>query len=231
MSLRTRSDWKVCSLGSYLLYEYLYLYASLRITIVGIDHDLLVKHTVKEDIILMNNGCVCCTVRKDLIVAFRQLFEKDAFAKLDWIVIETTGIANPAPLIQSLYMDLQCSAHMRLDSIVTVADCKHIPMHIHEHNSGNSDVKGAHGGISEAIQQLIFADIILLNKTDLVAGPEAVKQIISSCILPYNSTAEIYPCTNSDVPLDKILNRKAFDPLKNKAVLEAIDKGNVLLSY
>eukprot|EP01032_Pedospumella_encystans_P011147 gene11147-12985_t len=96
----------------------------------GIDHELLMQHTAKEEIILMNNGCVCCTVRKDLLTTFHRLFAHEAFAQLDWIVIETTGMADPAPLIQSLYMDADCQARIRLDSVLTVVDCKHLPLHL-----------------------------------------------------------------------------------------------------
>jgi G3E family GTPase len=98
----------------------------------GIDHELLLQQTQKENIILMNNGCVCCTVRGDLITTFHELFKSDSFSKIDWIVIETTGLADPAPVIQSLYMDKQCSKCMRLDGVITVVDSKHVKGHIGE---------------------------------------------------------------------------------------------------
>lgn len=96
----------------------------------GIDHELLLKQTGKEQIILLNNGCVCCTVRSDLITTFHSLFQQDVFSNLDWIIIETTGLADPAPVIQSLYMDKECNLRMRLDSVITVVDAKHIQNHI-----------------------------------------------------------------------------------------------------
>jgi molybdopterin-guanine dinucleotide biosynthesis protein len=96
----------------------------------GIDHELLLQHAAKEEIILMNNGCICCTVRKDLISTFHKMFMDTSFSTLDWILIETTGLADPAPLIQSLYMDKECSRHLRLDSVLTVVDAKHLPLHL-----------------------------------------------------------------------------------------------------
>lgn len=98
----------------------------------GIDHELLLQQTQKENIILMNNGCVCCTVRGDLIATFHELFKSDSLSKIDWIVIETTGLADPAPVIQSLYMDMECAKCMRLDGVLTVVDCKHVLGHIGE---------------------------------------------------------------------------------------------------
>jgi len=80
----------------------------------GIDHELLVQQTSKEEVILLSNGCVCCSVRKDILTTFQGLFKNEAFSRLDWIIIETTGLANPAPLIQTLYMDPDCKKHMRL---------------------------------------------------------------------------------------------------------------------
>ena len=85
----------------------------------GIDHELLVQQTEKEEVILLNNGCVCCSVRKDILTTFQGLFKNEAFSRLDWVIIETTGLANPAPLIQTLYMDNDCKQHLRLDSVLT----------------------------------------------------------------------------------------------------------------
>jgi molybdopterin-guanine dinucleotide biosynthesis protein len=96
----------------------------------GIDHDLLLKQTGPEQIILLNNGCVCCTVRNDLITTFHHLFQKDLLSQLDWIIVETTGLADPAPVIQSLFMDRECNLRMRLDSVITVVDAYHILNHI-----------------------------------------------------------------------------------------------------
>eukprot|EP01033_Poteriospumella_lacustris_P003134 gene3134-2307_t len=152
----------------------------------GIDHELLMQHTAKEEIVLMNNGCICCNVRSDLLSTFRKMFTNEAFALLDWIVIETTGLADPAPLIQSFYMDSECQKRMRLDCVLTVVDSKHLPIHLAQHqyeevrrksglptssdggSDGGSGGSGAHGGVPEAVLQISFADKVVLNKTDLV---------------------------------------------------------------
>jgi molybdopterin-guanine dinucleotide biosynthesis protein len=86
----------------------------------GIDHELLVQQTTKEEVILLSNGCVCCSVRKDILTTFQGLFKNEAFSRLDWIIIETTGFANPAPLIQTLYMDSDCKKHLRLGIYINI---------------------------------------------------------------------------------------------------------------
>jgi G3E family GTPase len=171
----------------------------------GIDHELLLQQTKKEQIILMNNGCVCCSVRGDLIQTFKQLFKSDSFSLLNWVVIETTGLADPGPVIQTLFMDDDCKKHMRLDACITVVDSKHIVQHfgmycivvlmysnvlrliclniatniccvlLHS-ASAAAGGEGAHKGLAvpEAVQQLAFADRILLNKIDLVTEAELV---------------------------------------------------------
>ena len=85
----------------------------------GIDHELLLQQVDSEEIILMENAR-CCTVRKDLITTLHRMFENEAFSKLDWIVIETTGLADRAPLVQSLHMDVKCQERMRLDGVLAV---------------------------------------------------------------------------------------------------------------
>mmetsp|Transcript_26596 Transcript_26596/g.25459 ORF Transcript_26596/g.25459 Transcript_26596/m.25459 type:complete len:577 (+) Transcript_26596:90-1820(+) len=185
----------------------------------GIDHELLLQHAAKEEIILMNNGCICCTVRKDLISTFHKMFLDISFSTLDWILIETTGLADPAPLIQSLYMDKECSKHLRLDSVITVVDAKHLPRHL-----GNKNSTGAHGGLSEAIQQIIFADRIILNKGDLI-NEEDLQQLLTS-INQINSNAPIICCNYANVPVEDILNIRAFDPSKNSALINKDDNEN-----
>ena len=140
----------------------------------GIDHELLLQQNGKEEIVLMNNGCICCTVRKDLLTVFHKLFADAAFAGLDWIVIETSGVADPSPLIQSLYMDDECRQRMRLDCVIAVVDCKHLPVHIHQAEIG---AKGMHGKLPEALQQITCGDRILMNKCDLVS-PEELQELI-----------------------------------------------------
>lgn len=189
----------------------------------GIDHELLLQQTGKEQIILLNNGCVCCTVRSDLITTFHTLFEKDVFSNLDWVVVETTGLADPAPVIQSLYMDKECNQRMRLDSVITVVDAKHIQNHISTgftsndtlHSSIGAKSTGAHGknSIPEAIQQLAHADRIILNKVDLFPSEEALLPVIND-IRHINPQAVLITSTQSAVPVEDILNIQSFDVRK-----------------
>ena len=178
----------------------------------GIDHELLVQQTAKEEVILLNNGCVCCSVRKDILTTFQGLFKNEAFSRLDWVIIETTGLANPAPLIQTLYMDNDCKQHLRLDSVLTMVDSKHVNEHL------DSKDKGAHGGLSEAILQLSYADRIILNKIDLITKDQL--DILAEKVSAFNPSANIIACERSKVPIEKILNLRAFDATRNKALLE-----------
>lgn len=101
------------------------------------------------------------SVRKDLMTTFQRIFENDTFARLDWVVIETTGLADPAPLIQTLYMDKGCTTNLRLDGVLTVVDCKHFPLHLKGKKQGLLDdgrsgyeQEGVHGGLPEAVKQV-----------------------------------------------------------------------------
>jgi len=167
---------------------------------IGID-DALVKDKIegKEELFEMNNGCICCTVRGDLIRILGRLMEQSE--KFDYIMIETTGLADPAPIAQTFFTVPELSAKLRLDGIITVIDCKHILQHLNE-------VK-PEGVENESVEQVAFADKILLNKTDLVTPEELeeVKQKISSI----NKVVDIIPTQHSVVDLDKILNIRAFD--------------------
>jgi G3E family GTPase len=203
----------------------------------GIDHELLMKQTGKEDIILMNNGCICCTVRKDLVLLFHQLFKLEKLSQLDWVVIETTGLADPAPVIQSLYMDIECKRYLRLDGVLTVADAYHLPLHMkHIHNNNNNnnkeDIKqsnlsnfSVHGTIPEAIQQLMYADRIILNKMDLLSSKDDINNIIND-IQMINPNAKIIQSTHSKVNIDDIIDINAFNPLKCNEILSTITTTN-----
>lgn len=156
-------------------------------------------------------------VRNDLLTTFRNMFQNEAFSLLDWIVIETTGLADPAPVIQTFYMDKECQEKMRLDSVIAVVDCKHLPSHLMRTPEAKSNSQftfkksvTAHGGIPETTLQISFADRILLNKTDLVTKEE-LKDIIKS-INEINPTAVTLQCRFGNVPLDDLLNTKSFDP-------------------
>lgn len=193
----------------------------------GIDHELLMQHTNKEEIILMNNGCVCCTVRKDLLSTFHRIFETDAFSRLDWVVIETTGLADPAPLIQSLYIDDKCKMQMRLDGVITVVDSKHFSMHLNQQKDGldklsNSSSQSAHGGPSEARLQVAFADRILMNKSDLLASDPAELDKVIGSVQVINPHAKLFVCEHSRIPIEDLLNIRAFDTSRNEALLRTM---------
>lgn len=160
---------------------------------VGIDGQLVLN--ADEEILEMNNGCICCTVRGDLIRIIGSLMEKRE--KFDHLVIETTGLADPAPVIQSFFVDETMRFKTHLDAVVTVVDAKHIE---------------EHWDSSEAQEQVAFADVILLNKIDLVS-PQQI-ETIENRIRSMNAFAKIYRTHNCDVEIDSILGVKAFD-LKN----------------
>ncbi|NER84660.1 MAG: GTP-binding protein [Leptolyngbya sp. SIO1D8] len=160
---------------------------------VGIDHQLVIN--ADEEIFEMNNGCICCTVRGDLIRIISDLMARqDSF---DHLVIETTGLADPAPVIQSFFMDGILARKTQLDAVVTVVDAKYI---------------WEHWESSEAQEQIAFADIILLNKTDLVS-PEILKALEFK-VRDMNAIAAIYTTQNCDINLEGLLDVQAFD-LKN----------------
>ncbi|MEL6928074.1 MAG: GTP-binding protein [Cyanobacteria bacterium J06600_6] len=157
---------------------------------VGIDNQLVID--ADEEIFEMNNGCICCTVRGDLIRIIGNLMRRRD--KFDHLVIETTGLADPAPVIQTFFVDEEIQTQLDLDAVVTVVDAKHIEEH------WDSD---------EAQEQIAFANVILLNKTDLVEPEqlEALKQKIRSM----NGMVKIYATQNSDIDMDSVLGVKAFD--------------------
>jgi G3E family GTPase len=187
----------------------------------GIDHDLLLQYAGKEEIILLKNGCVCCTVRSDLIKTFRSIFAKqDVLAALDWVVIETTGLADPAPVIQSLLVDEECKKYLRLDSVLTVVDSKHITLHLPlpgalsgpaaDSAAAGTGAGAAGSNASEAALQIAFADRILLNKVDLVSATELGQ--VKDLVLSVNPGADIITCRHAEVGLREILNIRTFDP-------------------
>ncbi len=158
---------------------------------IGIDNDLIVESD--EEIYEMNNGCVCCTVRGDLIGVLERLLRQPG--RFDAIVVETTGLADPAPVAQTFFMDEELRAATALDAIVTVVDARHFPLQIRER--------------PEAEDQIAFADVVLVNKADLVsAGEYAAVEAAVRAINPY---AELHRTERSAIALDRILDRGAFD--------------------
>ena len=158
---------------------------------VGVDHQLVISSD--EELFEMNNGCICCSVRGDLIrILGRLLKRKD---KLDGILIETTGLANPAPVAQTFFTDDEMKQHFRLDAIVTVVDAKHVLQHL------DAD--------DESVKQLAFADVILLNKTDLV--PTLDLDALEARIRKINAVARIHRTQNCAIPLDRVLDVGGFN--------------------
>jgi len=167
---------------------------------VGVD-DALVRDrfNTTEDIFEMNNGCICCTVRGDLIRILSKLFRRRA--TLDAIVIETTGLADPGPVAQTFFMDESIKEFARLDGIVTLVDAKHIEQHL--------DEEKPEGAENEAIEQVAFADRLLLNKMDLVEAADLDR--VEERLRRINKYAPLLRCQNSQVAMDQVLGIKAFE--------------------
>jgi G3E family GTPase len=158
---------------------------------VGIDNDLIVG--ADEEVFEMNNGCVCCTVRGDLIRVVSGLMKRKG--GFDGIIVETTGLADPGPVAQTFFVDEDVRARTELDSVTTVVDAKHLPLRLKDSR--------------EAAEQIAFADQIILNKTDLV--DEAELEDVERAIRKLNPLAPIFRAQRSNVPLSDVLGRHSFD--------------------
>ena len=170
---------------------------------VGVD-DKLIKSNKKfntdEEIVEMLNGCICCTVRTDLQkVIKKMLIEKKL--KVDGILVETTGLADPAPVAQTFFVDEEIAAVCRLDAIVTVVDARHIMQHLQEEKP--------EGVENESVEQLAFADVVLLNKIDLVSREEI--DSVKKAIHDINISAKIHETTNSRIDPKELIDIKGFD--------------------
>eukprot|EP00912_Choanoflagellata_sp_UC4_P001032 UC4_evm3s638 len=173
---------------------------------VGIDDALLSKNTAlqsEEEIIEMMNGCICCTVRQDLVVVLDKLRKRieAGTLKLDGIVIETTGLADPAPVAQTFFVDPKVSSFARLDGIITLVDAKHVEQHL--------DEEKPEGAENEAVEQVAFADRLIVNKTDLVNEEDLVR--VEARLRSINQFAPIYRTTQSSLSVENVLNIRAFD--------------------
>ncbi|PYE88791.1 CobW family GTP-binding protein [Phyllobacterium leguminum] len=158
---------------------------------IGIDNDLIVESD--EEIYEMNNGCICCTVRGDLIRVVEGLMRRPG--RFDAIIVETTGLADPVPVAQTFFMDDDVRTKTTLDAVVALVDAKHLPLRLKDSR--------------EAEDQIAFADVVLLNKTDLVSPEEADK--VEATIRAINPYATVYRTERAEIPLDKVLDRGAFD--------------------
>jgi G3E family GTPase len=157
---------------------------------LGVDNDLVVD--ADEEVFEMNNGCICCTVRGDLIRILGALMKRPK--KFDGIIVETTGLANPAPVAQTFFVDEGVKAKTRLDAIVTVVDAFNLPARLADSE--------------EAAAQIAFADVIVLNKLDLV--DEAAAVAVEARIRAINPMVRIIRATRADVPVTEILDQRAF---------------------
>ena len=157
---------------------------------VGIDNDLVVS--ADEEVFEMNNGCICCSVRGDLIRILSGLMRRKG---IDGILVETTGLADPAPVAQTFFVDEDVRRKTRLDAIVTVVDAKHLL----------AEIDQAH----EAQEQLAFADVVLLNKIDLVSPQEITT--VEARIRAINPYAKLHRTRRCDVDLAAVLDKDAFN--------------------
>jgi G3E family GTPase len=158
---------------------------------IGIDNDLVVG--ADEEVFEMNNGCICCTVRGDLIRIIEGLMKRKG--KFDAIIVETTGLADPAPVAQTFFVDQDIQDASRLDAVVTVADAKFLAARLKD--------------APEAKNQIAFADVVIINKADLVT--EAELQEVEARIRGINPYATLHRAVKCDVPLEAVLGRNAFD--------------------
>ncbi|MFS2327323.1 GTP-binding protein [Brucella sp. H1_1004] len=158
---------------------------------IGIDNDLIVESD--EEIYEMNNGCICCTVRGDLIRVVQGLMRRPG--RFDAIIVETTGLADPVPVAQTFFMDDDVRAKTVLDAVVALVDAKHLPLRLKDSR--------------EAEDQIAFADVVLINKTDLVTPEELAA--VEATVRAINPHAIIHRTERSAIPLDRVLDRGAFD--------------------
>ncbi|KAI8529423.1 hypothetical protein RHMOL_Rhmol12G0223900 [Rhododendron molle] len=180
---------------------------------VDIDGSLVAaKSTGAEDIMMLNNGCLCCTVRGDLVRMIVELVNKKK-GKFDHIVIETTGLANPAPIIQTFYAEDQIFNDVKLDGVVTLVDAKHANIHL-------DDVKPK-GVVNEAVEQIAYADRIIVNKTDLVGEPQVASLI--QRIRSINGLANLKRTQFGRVDLDYVLGIGGFDLERIESAVNAED--------
>jgi G3E family GTPase len=163
----------------------------------GVDNEILLREEGKEQIVEMNNGCICCTVRGDLVRILKDLQRKRDSAKLqfDRVVIETTGLADPAPVAQTFFIDEKISDYYLLDAVITVVDAKHGQKQLDEHR--------------EAQEQVGFADRILLSKTDLVTDEEVTA--LQARMRKINPRAPMKRVHFGDAPIADVLDVRGFN--------------------
>lgn len=165
---------------------------------IGIDENILVESS-EESVIEVMNGCICCTVRGDLTEVLDRMY--DRIKDFDGVLIETTGLADPAPVAQTFFVDDRVVERYKLDGIITVVDAKHIVQHV--------DEEKPEGVENESVEQLAFADKIMLNKIDLVSEEEL--QEVEKKIKSINGFAPIYRTENSLIDPKELIGIGSFD--------------------
>ncbi|MCC5875809.1 MAG: GTP-binding protein [Candidatus Sumerlaeia bacterium] len=158
---------------------------------IGVDNELVIQSD--EEIFEMNNGCICCTVRGDLLRTLGNLVRRKN--KFDRVLIETTGVADPGPVAQTFFREEDIAEKYWLDAIITVVDARHLSLHLHDS--------------PECQRQIAFADVILLNKMDLVSKQEA--DALEETIRRINPLARAIRCTRGEVDLKQVLSVGGFD--------------------
>ena len=158
---------------------------------VGVDGDLIVAE--EEAVVEISNGCICCTVRSDLIAGAKTLLERTKSAPLSHLIVETSGLADPAPVLQSFLVDAELKELLDVEAVITVADGAHISDQLTDELTR---------------EQITFADLIVLNKTDLI-GPENVARIVEQ-IKAINPTATIIPAERSRAPVNELIGVRRF---------------------
>ena len=160
---------------------------------VGIDENILVESS-EESIIEVMNGCICCTVRGDLTEVLDNMY--DRVKDFDGVIIETTGLADPAPVAQTFFVDESVTERYKLDGIITVVDAKHIVQHLDDEKP--EDVE------NESVEQIAFADRVLLNKIDLATEDEL--KVVEARIKSINGSAPIFRTQNSLIDPKNLIN-------------------------
>jgi G3E family GTPase len=158
---------------------------------VGVDHQLVISSD--EELFEMNNGCICCSVRGDLIRILGRLMKRKE--RLDGVLIETTGLADPGPVVQTFFTDDEMRSRFRIDGVVTVVDARHVVQHFDD--------------APEVKKQIGFADLLILNKSDLVSPAEI--DALEARIRAMNGAARVMRATQCDVPLDRVLDLGGFN--------------------
>jgi len=166
---------------------------------VGVD-DKILSENAQEEVIEVMNGCICCTVRGDLVVALKSLYKRVEL--FDGIIIETTGLADPAPVVQTFFVDDDIKGMYSLDCVITVVDAKHIMERINEEKP--------EGVENESVEQVAFADKILLNKIDLVKDEKELANIETE-LKKINPAASIQRCEKGNIDPKELLNVNAFE--------------------